>query len=343
MAGSGLQEVLALIYADNAVVHMMTGKAIARAVRGHLIVDAALNALILSDVLGVPLPQPSAEPHEVEETNEAAVSPDDEPTADGTGNTDLDELAALHKNLMEGSVSAEEFCQADVLTSIKELLRAKTESLKSYRTATLWLQYMEMVDILRKFVRAERIGNWALHLEAVSEMLPYLAASGHNLYTKSAHLYVQRMSKLKDEHPDVYQRFEEGFHDVRRSDRLWAGLSVDLTIEQVLMRSMKTSGGLTRGRGMTEQQRLIWLLSMPACAEVNNAMQQLTCVNYNTGEQNKDRTNARQARDMKDTHAVISKRENPSAQIRACAASRQGCMQPAQSMWTQRKLLEQLS
>ena len=61
---------------------------------------------------------------------------------------------------------------------------------------------MKMVDILRKFVRAERIGNWALHLEAVSEMLPYLAASGHNLYTKSARLYVQRMSKLNNEHPD---------------------------------------------------------------------------------------------------------------------------------------------
>lgn len=165
---------------------------------------------------------------------------------------------------------------------------------------------MEMVDILRNFVRAERIGNWALHLESVSEMLPYLAASGHNLSTKSIRLYVQRMSKLKDEHPDVYQRFEEGFHVVRRSDRLWAGLSVDLTIEQVLMRSMKTSGGLTRGRGMTEQQHLIWLLSMPACAEVNNAMQQLTGVNYNTGEQNKDMTNDKQACDMKDTHAVIS-------------------------------------
>ena len=131
---------------------------------------------------------------------------------------------------MDGSVSAEEFCQADVLTRINELLRANTDSLKSSRTATLGLHYMEMVDILRKFCRAERIGNWALHLEAVSEMLPYLAASVHNLYTKSARLYVQRMSKLKNEHPDVYQQFEEGFHVVRRSDRLWAGLSVDLTI-----------------------------------------------------------------------------------------------------------------
>ena len=62
-----------------------------------------------------------------------------------------------------------------------------------------------MVDIhvLWKFVREERIGNWALHIEAVSEMLRYLAASGHNPYTKSAHLCVHRMSKLKDERQDV--------------------------------------------------------------------------------------------------------------------------------------------
>ena len=70
--------------------------------------------MILSDVLGVLLPQPSADPHKVEETNEAIVSSDDEHTTDGTGNTDLDELAALYKNLVEGSVSAKELCQADV-------------------------------------------------------------------------------------------------------------------------------------------------------------------------------------------------------------------------------------
>ena len=45
----------------------------------------------------------------------------------------------------------------------------------------------------------------------------------------------------------------------------------DLVIEQVLVRSMKTSRGLTRGRGMTETQCLIWLMAHPVCAEVNNA------------------------------------------------------------------------
>ena len=114
------------------------------------------------------------------------------------------------------------------------------------------------------------------------------------------------MSQLEEQHPDIYQQFQEGLHVVRRSDRLWAGLSTDLVIEQVLMRSMKTSGGLTRGRGMTGQQHLVWVLSMPVCAEINKAMQELTGVNYDTSEQNKDITKARQARDKIDTHTIFS-------------------------------------
>ena len=57
------------------------------------------------------------------------------------------------------------------------------------------------------------------------------------------------MSHLQDDHPKVYQHFQDGLHVIRRSDHYWAGLSSDLVIEQVLMRSMKTGGGLTRGRG----------------------------------------------------------------------------------------------
>ena len=108
------------------------------------------------------------------------------------------------------------------------------------------------------------------------------------------------MVRLESEHPVVYQKLIDGLHVVR-SDRKWAGLSKDLVIAQVLMTSMKTSGGLTRGREMTEQQRLIWLLSMPVCAEINRAMLDLTGVSYSTGEQNKDISESRKNRDMKDT------------------------------------------
>ena len=45
---------------------------------------------------------------------------------------------------------------------------------------------------------------------------------------------------------------------------------------------------------------------MPVCAEINKAIQELTGVNYDTSEQNKDMTKARQARDRIDTHTIFS-------------------------------------
>ena len=51
--------------------------------------------------------------------------------------------------------------------------------------------------------------------------------------------------------------------------------SPELVIKQVLMRSLETSEGLTRGRDITELQ-FIWLLSMLACAETNRVFQECT-------------------------------------------------------------------
>ena len=44
---------------------------------------------------------------------------------------------------------------------------------------------------------------------------------------------------------------------------------------------------------------------MPACAEMNHAMLELTGVSYSTDEQNKDMMKSRQAWDMKDTWTLL--------------------------------------
>ena len=49
MAGSGLQQLLEIAFAPNAVIHMLSGKSVTRAVRGHFLVDAVLNAMIISE------------------------------------------------------------------------------------------------------------------------------------------------------------------------------------------------------------------------------------------------------------------------------------------------------
>ena len=55
MKGSGLQEVLELIYADNAVSHILHGKAVQRTIRGHFLVNTALDALLFAKEYKIPL------------------------------------------------------------------------------------------------------------------------------------------------------------------------------------------------------------------------------------------------------------------------------------------------
>ena len=137
---------------------------------------------------------------------------------------------------MEKKMSFKEVSATGVLDAIRQRANTPRDHTRgTSHTAALWLQYMEMVNILRTSIKVERTANWELRLQAVSEMLPYFAASGHNLYVKCARLYLQSMSNLRDDHPAVYRDFVSSLHVVRRSDRLWAGLSTDLVIEQVLM------------------------------------------------------------------------------------------------------------
>ncbi|KAG1689105.1 hypothetical protein GQR58_007844 [Nymphon striatum] len=154
-------------------------------------------------------------------------------------------------------------------------------------------------------LRTQRTGDFKLYLKSLVDMLLFLAAAGHTHYTKSVHLHIQDMLQLEDSIPDIYNAFMSGLYVVRRSDRFWASLPTDLVIEQSLMRTVKTTGGLTRGRGMEESQRTRWLLAQPACAEVNEAMQDLTEANFVTSEQHKDMSEARKARDHKDTLKIL--------------------------------------
>ena len=50
MSGSGLKELLELVYAPNAVTHMLSGKAVSRSVRGFMLVNIALHCLMTGNV-----------------------------------------------------------------------------------------------------------------------------------------------------------------------------------------------------------------------------------------------------------------------------------------------------
>ena len=331
MENSGLEELLGTVYAPNSVSHMLSGKAAARAIRGHFLIDDALNAILVKDVILSSEQREREEASDVslinENTSESVESCKEtdkfEVKESETENSEIsavtietekqnkqistDEkisdaklISELFDKVLSKEISPEAIHGDQTLQKLLQEITLKKASLRDSRTACLWFQYMDMIDILRQFIKAERTGNWGLHLKAMKDMLPFFAAAGHNLYMKSGYIYLQQMTELQETNPEVYQHFTMGNHVIRRTEKFWAGLSTNLVIEQVLMRSIKSVGGMTRGRGMSESQRAQWLLSMPACAEINNAMQEFTDQIVESNEQHKDMFDARIKRDDKD-------------------------------------------
>ena len=167
------------------------------------------------------------------------------------------------------------------------------------RTAKFWVQYLGYVKILKEFIRAERTGNWSLHLLSVSRMINLFAATGHVHYAKCPRLYLLQMLELETMFND------NGYHTVRQSDKFWAGLWTDLIIEQVMMRSHKSRGGLTRGRGIHKTVRTMWICSSHRCAGIHEAMTNLTGIKHRTSEQHVELGASRQLRDTADLKKII--------------------------------------
>ena len=242
MEGSGLVEALQCCFGLNAITHMLSGKAVKRAIRGHFLMDSALQVVLLKNF----------------------VMPAE----------DVDDLRQLYEDVVQHRAQIAVIAQSAIVSKIKAWLDQQHRSLSGEsRTAKLWLQYCMYVDIVKSFIRAERLGDWELHLSCVSKMLNLLAATGHTNYAKSARLYLELMLQLPEDYPWLYSKFKhEGCHAVRRSARVWAALSTDLMIEQTLMRALKGRSGLTHGRGMTENVRLTWVKTIHKSSTIYAAL-----------------------------------------------------------------------
>src|SRR6218665_1417365 len=77
--------------------------------------------------------------------------------------------------------------------------------------------------------------------------------------------YLRQMKSLElSMSVNEYTQFtEKGYFTVRRTNRFWSGNFTDQTIEQDLMRLFRLSGGMTRGRGITESTLTKWTHSFP--------------------------------------------------------------------------------
>ena len=227
MEGSGLRTALETLYAPVTVGHMMTGKAYARAIRGHFITAASLLSILLEDFW-----------------------------------KQLSDANQMQLESIFDSDDPSKYQNDEVSLKLVNWYEAKKKDLSSTsRTCALWFSYIDYIFIVQEFIRAERTNNWEAHIEITKSILNLYAATGHNNYAKTGRLYIQSIDELKLKQPSVYHQFSLGNHTVRRTESSWSGIWTDLSIEQILMKSLKGRSGII-GRGITENVMNVWTKTM---------------------------------------------------------------------------------
>ena len=155
MEFSGLSDALETIYGGNTVIHILSGKAISRALRGHFIVQAALMIHLLRRLM--PYTNRNEEWFTYQDVEQLDILKQ-------LNESEVKEIESLIRNALE-QCDISTCAEADVLNTTGKLL----QDLKSYlcqksRTAKLWINYIDYIDIVKRFIRAERCGDWSGHL-----------------------------------------------------------------------------------------------------------------------------------------------------------------------------------
>lgn len=154
------------------------------------------------------------------------------------------------------------------------------------------------------YVRAEREGDWPLHLVAVKQMLPYFFAAIHVNYARYGLYYLRSMESLGNEE---ISKFMKGQHVMHHVPGLWNGIWSDMFIETTFMRYGHGPGGII-GITLKPETRKTWALGLHICCRLEQDITDLTGNNQvECQETHKEETKARLKSDGTDRESIRNK------------------------------------
>ena len=149
------------------------------------------------------------------------------------------------------------------------------KTFEGHAKAMFWLNFLEMSDVLHRFIYHQREGNWMGHLSESALMLPFLTAAGHYKYgQQSLPLYLSEMKKLPETAPNVHSALMNG----RRSDGHHNGVSPDMLLEQTYNADAKEESGLD-GIPLNVAARTKWVYTKSVTAAVSAQLKSMLHLN----------------------------------------------------------------
>ena len=119
---------------------------------------------------------------------------------------------------------------------------------------------MKMVETRLNFIRANREGNWNLHLQSFANMLPWMTVYDHTNYARWGTIYLAEMKNLETSQPIIHQEFMNGNFVVRRGKGRFNQVPIDQATEWQNRICKISNGiiGITRNDTARDKFCLTW-------------------------------------------------------------------------------------
>jgi hypothetical protein len=190
-----------------------------------------------------------------------------------------------------------------------------TEQSHQSETFAFWDIFVQMVALLKDLIRADREGNWELHLHSLQRLLPLFAACDRTNYLRWCSLYLEDMRRLPETAPAVHQSFLAGKFVVKRTPGLFNAIGADMCLEQTINRSQKSTSGII---GNTKKKQYVaqWEMIYHEMLALSNLHREISGVLTQTSESvvshefNKAETDASE-RKIDEIVTYIKSHDNP--------------------------------
>ena len=131
---------LECIYATNSVTHMLSGKAVARAVRAHILISSALNMLLVSQAIGIPLRKACQDQKGNADTEDETTSMeiDENNNEMQQDESDIELMTGaqnLYNDLMSGPIKTQDLENSAILQAISQKISEEEQLLEDKHTA----------------------------------------------------------------------------------------------------------------------------------------------------------------------------------------------------------------
>jgi hypothetical protein len=187
----------------------------------------------------------------------------------------------------------------DLFQSYLDELRYRNGSLASF-----WMMYIDLVEILLGLLRADREGNWNLHLANIRKMIPWCFVADKINYARYLPVYYSQMMVLEDTAPQTYRYFMSGGFSVQKGgSNPFGRLAVDQTLEETVNKDTQTSGG-TKGFSLKPGTVSRYYLTAEHRAEALRRLRDMIALQKPKFD-HADLHNTRIQRDEKDVKAIV--------------------------------------